>query len=400
MRLKYDYRREWLRFTQTLSQDDQKSPIEMRILKSIADILDSPAGALWLRQDHRLILAASWNLATTSVAAKDSETLFRCFETSPAPIDVSSIAKGTPTPLDLTLPNHLLGIENVWVIAPLVHRDNLLGVFVLTKPRADRDLDWEDAELLKTLGYHAASYIAEKVSSQELAEAKEFEKLNRRFAFALHDIKNLISRLSLLSTNFLKHGENKEFRKEMGEALESVTSQMTRLMESLQTGHTAKSNTTSVRPRPILEKLVAMQKNIARLICEDKESQASVIADPDRLTAVFAHLFENATQSAEDDGWVHIHLYQRDRSVIVEFSDNGCGMDAAFIEQELFRPFRSTKEEGFGLGAYQCREYVRELGGDIEVISSLGSGTNVRVILPTAGLLSEKKSPQASSEAI
>ncbi len=90
-----------------------------------------------------------------------------------------------------------------------------------------------------------------------------------------------------------------------------------------------------------------------------------------------------------------LHLHQHDRSAVVEFIDNGCGMDEAFIEKELFRPFRSTKTSGFGLGAYQCREYVRELGGDLEIISSPGSGTTVRVILPAADLQAGEDKSQA-----
>ena len=113
---------------------------------------------------------------------------------------------------------------------------------------------------------------------------------------------------------------------------------------------------------------------------------------------MFGHLFENATEAIGEGGWVRLHLHQRDRSAVVEFIDNGCGMDEAFIEKELFRPFRSTKTGGFGLGAYQCREYVRELGGDLEIISSPGSGTTVRVILPAAELQAGEDRSQAGED--
>jgi len=129
--------------------------------------------------------------------------------------------------------------------------------------------------------------------------------------------------------------------------------------------------------------------------CESESMNLTVLADHDRLSAVFGHLFENATEAIDQDGWVRVHLHLRDRSALVEFIDNGRGMDQAFIEKELFRPFHSSKKDGFGLGSYQCREYVRELGGDLEIISSPGSGTTVRVILPAANLQAGEDRSQA-----
>ncbi len=57
-------------------------------------------------------------------------------------------------------------------------------------------------------------------------------------------------------------------------------------------------------------------------------------------------------------------------------------MDDAFIREELFQPFRSTKSGGYGIGAYQTRELIRMAGGDLEVISEKGAGTTMRIILP------------------
>ena len=397
LKLRYDYRREWLRFTETLSQDDPATPIETRALKAIADIFDSPAGAMWLRTGERLVLATSWNMAATSLSAPDSRDLIHALETCGETVASAMRSDEIGSGAGISLPKPVAQLERAWVLGSLVHRDKLLGMFVLAEPRAPRGIDWEDQELLKILGRHAASYIAERLSAQELSETKEFEKLNRRFAFALHDLKNLISRMSLLSSNFAKHGDNKEFRDDMVEALATATNQMKRLMERLQSDHLTNSGASPVRLRPLLDMLVAMDKTTSRLICDDADVHISVIADHDRLAAVFGHLFDNAKQAIDEDGWVTLHLYQQDQSVVVEFVDNGCGMDVEFVERDLFRPFRSTKKSGFGLGAYQCREYIRELGGDLEVISDRGSGTTVRVILPIAGTLTDQGATQPAT---
>ena len=395
---KYDYRQEWLRFTGTLSQADPGMRLETRVVRAIADVLDSPAGAMWLRQDEQFALASAWNLTAVSLSAAESNPLVRFLETTQSVIDIPELS-GDPGKYDgLVLPGPLERIDRAWTIIPLMHHETLVGIVLLTRPRAPRDLDWEDIDLLKALGRHAASYIAEQEAGRALAEVREFEKLNRRFAFALHDMKNLISRLSLLSSNFAKHGENREFRNDMVATLITATDQMKRLMRRLQGDQPVASAAPPVMLRPMLEDLVALEATRASMDCESQSANLAVFADHDRLSAVFAHLFENATEAIGEGGRVRLHLHQHDRSAVVEFIDNGCGMDEVFIEKELFHPFRSTKTGGFGLGAYQCREYVRELGGDLEIISSPGSGTTVRVILPAADLQAGEDRSQAGED--
>jgi signal transduction histidine kinase len=69
--------------------------------------------------------------------------------------------------------------------------------------------------------------------------------------------------------------------------------------------------------------------------------------------------------------------------VVVDIIDHGPGMTPEFVRDELFRPLRTTKGEGHGIGAYQARELLRDAGGDLLVISNPGSGTTMRLILPS-----------------
>jgi signal transduction histidine kinase len=69
---------------------------------------------------------------------------------------------------------------------------------------------------------------------------------------------------------------------------------------------------------------------------------------------------------------------------MIEITDHGPGMDPEFVARELFRPFRTTKEGGSGIGAYQARELVRAAGGELDVISQPGVGTTMRIVLPLA----------------
>jgi signal transduction histidine kinase len=66
-------------------------------------------------------------------------------------------------------------------------------------------------------------------------------------------------------------------------------------------------------------------------------------------------------------------------------------MSAQFVRERLFRPFDSTKgAKGMGIGAYQIREYAKELGGDVEVITETGKGTTLCIILPQSAAVPEE----------
>jgi len=72
-------------------------------------------------------------------------------------------------------------------------------------------------------------------------------------------------------------------------------------------------------------------------------------------------------------------------NVRISISDTGCGMTPEFIRDRLFRPFDSTKgSQGMGIGAYQAREYVRQLGGLVDVTSTVGEGSRFDIWLPVA----------------
>ena len=57
-------------------------------------------------------------------------------------------------------------------------------------------------------------------------------------------------------------------------------------------------------------------------------------------------------------------------------------MTQQFINEEFFRPLRTTKHGGFGVGGYQIRELMRDLGGDVMIESVVGQGTRVILSLP------------------
>jgi signal transduction histidine kinase len=114
-------------------------------------------------------------------------------------------------------------------------------------------------------------------------------------------------------------------------------------------------------------------------------AHAMVMAEPDRLSAVLGHVVQNAQDATPANGRVELSLRVSGEHAIVEVRDTGVGMDADFIKTRLFRPFDSTKGlTGMGIGAYECREVISALGGQVDVESQPGAGTLFRIMLPLA----------------
>ncbi len=388
---RYDYREEWLRLIRTISEVGIQGGLPVRVIKAVADVVDSPDGALWMREDgDRFSLAGSWNASSWKLdkATVELGSDFVAFlEDRQWVVNLSEYASAPEHYEPLVAPAWMTEIRRAALIVPLLHHEWLLGFLLLGRQRAPRDLNWEDYDLLKTMGRQVASYLAEYRAASALAEARQFDQFNKRFAFVLHDTKNLISQLSLMLANAEKHKANPAFIEDLIATVSESVDKMNRLLVRLHEGGLAVKATTAVDLAPVLRRVVARTAQKDRHLSFECEAEGMlVVADEDRLTAVVSHLIDNAVDATEPGkGAVSIRLRANGRHAEIEVEDNGKGMEAAFIRDEMFRPFKSTKTGGFGIGAYESREFVRELGGNLDVTSAPGKGTTVRIRLPAIG---------------
>jgi signal transduction histidine kinase len=122
----------------------------------------------------------------------------------------------------------------------------------------------------------------------------------------------------------------------------------------------------------------------------------AVTIDPDRFRSALTHLVQNAVDASCPSDRVIISSHRLGMRLLIDITDKGPGMDNAFIRDELFLPFRSTKSGGYGIGAFQTRELIRISGGELEVISEKGFGTTMRIVLPLAGEKEQATSPAAT----
>lgn len=108
-----------------------------------------------------------------------------------------------------------------------------------------------------------------------------------------------------------------------------------------------------------------------------------VLGDREKLRQVFVNLFVNALDATGSGGTVRIATERVGDKVIIDMSDDGCGIAEADLSR-LFDPFFTTKPGGTGLGLSIVRKILEQHGGALSVRSRLGEGTTVRVELPVA----------------
>jgi putative PEP-CTERM system histidine kinase len=385
-RHRYDYRNEWMRFADTIGYPSQEAaPFHERVIKSMADIFDSPGGMLLVPDDqNRLMLQSRWNwpMADVPINCATSLTL-PFFEATVHIISMDEVREGTDERCDpRAVPQWIFDEQKAWALIPLVHFGKLAGLAILARPRLQRALDWEDLDMIRVVARQLASYLAEATSQKALAEAQQFEQFNRRFSFVVHDIKNLVSQLSILSRNATKHAGNPEFHADMVETLQSSVAKLNDLLARLSQHNKSRHNPT--QPTDISDAVMKAvhAKRLIYPLETDLSGNLIAMADPARVETIINHLLQNAIEATSDGSSIKIMCRRQGNDVAIRITDNGCGMSDAFVANQLFKPFESTKTDGFGIGAYEARALAVSMGGQLRVESRVGKGTSFTLLLP------------------
>jgi len=280
------------------------------------------------------------------------------------------------------IPTWMLDHDDAWALVPLIHGGTLVAAILLARPPIDRALDWEDLDLLRVAGRQAASYLAEDRAHAALADAARFEEFNRRFAFIIHDIKNMVSGLSLVARNAERHADNPAFRADMVETLKDSAARMHALLARLSQHHRATPEPVQPVDLAALALRIAAARRAQHPVTDSGAARA--LAQPGRLEQLLGHLLQNAQEASDGDAPIVIALGDDGDRVFADVIDRGCGMSAAFVRDQLFKPFASSKDGGFGLGAFEARELALAMGGALTVTSREGEGSRFRVSLPRA----------------
>ncbi|MEM1052685.1 MAG: XrtA/PEP-CTERM system histidine kinase PrsK [Pseudomonadota bacterium] len=383
---RYDYREEWLRFTRTIGHvSSSGSSFKERAVKALADITESPAGLLLMpNEEAQLELNARWKWATFDVPAVASDYMLpSLLEQHNHILSLDEVRSGTEYFGELAnIPKWLIEADDAWALVPLIHFDRLVGVIVLARPRIERGLDWEDFDLLRVVGHQLASYLAEQAGQQALMDASRFDEFNRRMAFIMHDIKNIASQLSLLSRNAEKHADNPDFRADMLVTLRNSSDKLNALLARLGRYGAGQSQTVQELDLATLAAKICERFKGVHPVSLARADKAVVLVDGEAVEQALLHIVQNAVDASEAGEPVTINTQLEGLNGIIEVVDSGTGMSPEFLRTGLFKPFVSSKQGGFGIGAFEAREMIKAMGGRLMVESRENIGSRFSVSLP------------------
>ncbi len=388
---RYDYREEWLRFTQTLSAQDSPQAMGQQVIRGLANMVESPAGGLWLLESGQASYrqTARWNIPASAFEEGLNSSLSNFLLSSGWVINLEEYRCYPGRYGDLTIPNWLSQIPNAWLVIPLMVSNQMNGFVVLASSRTKIDVNWEINDLLRTAGSQAAGFLAKMQATEALLEARKFDAFNKMSAFVVHDLKNIVTQLSLMLKNAERHRDNPEFQEDMLMTVDHSVERMRQLMMQLREGATPPGTACGVNLPDVIQRIQKEKMDQGRSVEIRLQDRLATRGHEDRLERVIGHLVQNALDATDPTGSVWVSLEKRGDRAALEVGDTGHGMSPEFIRERLFKPFQSTKQAGMGIGAYESAQYIRELGGEMLVDSKPDQGTRITVILPLFAVRTE-----------
>lgn len=380
---RYDYREEWLRFNATINGGRLSDLVpEQRAVKAVADVMGATRGQAFLSTaSGKFCRVAHYNWPS-EVESEEVEFALPDIKALTSQWMVIQFDRSTHN--RIAVPDALLRLDGAWIGVPLLRANALIGIIILGKPLIHRELDWEDVAILNVVGQQIATYLTDAHSERELEQSRQFEEFNRRFAFIVHDIKNVVSQLAMVSVNAETHGQDPKFQTVMMTTLRNSVEKMNALLSRLSGHHDKAELSLILIDLTVLIQEIATARRGQHPIEVEALPTLSAIGDRRDLQIALDHFVQNAIEASPEGAPVYLGLRNDNDVAEISISDTGAGMSGEFIRNQLFKPFSSTKLNGFGIGAGEARDLIERMNGEVSVRSVEGSGSSFLIRLRTS----------------
>jgi putative PEP-CTERM system histidine kinase len=375
---KYDYRVQWLDFTECISAATSLAALQQAILVFFCETFGSKGAALYQLQAEEQVYL--------SVAHFEFQRDWRSFPVIDPPI-IALAARDWIINLAEAQNEEGMLLETMTaarasLIIPLKFDNELAGFIVLAELFSqDEKLSYEDYDLMRMLARQSIAALQGINLAEQLTTARELAAIGKVSTFVLHDLKNQVSGLSLMLDNARNYIEDPEFQQDMLETVENTVNNMKGLIARLKN---LKEKPQLITAPVDLQKIIKDAAITSGGPVRMNGSSTLIDADEEEIYKVVLNLLVNACEASPDSAEVKVDFGREESLAFVRVSDQGCGMSADFIATRLFKPFATTKKYGFGIGLYQCRQIVDAHGGQIEVSSRPGEGSSFILRLPLA----------------
>ncbi len=405
---RYDYREQWLRFSEEMSTLLSLEELAPQSLQMVAETLDVRQACILLPGSQRedFVLAAAQGFSCQELRIPEKSEFLEWLFLLGQPIALQDSRFDRSPAREVVSQRDRFRDLGFAVMVPLITKRKLVGILALGSKQSNQPFSSVDLELLEAMGNHLSVAVLNATLSEELVVSKELEFMHKISSFMIHDLKNAVSTLSLVLQNAAANMDKPEFRQSMLTTIAGTVEKMTGLIGKITT--MPKDLQLDFKPydvNAIIQKVVSKSRvyQMEGIRYQERLSHLPLIAlDPEYVEQALTNLVVNAleamsqrgtlsisTRLLEDGSWLAADdtrpLDRVTQFVEVEVSDTGPGMSAEFIKSRLFKPFQTTKRKGLGIGLCQCKEAVEAHGGRIQVTSREGEGTAVSICLPVVG---------------
>jgi putative PEP-CTERM system histidine kinase len=378
LRSRYDYRTKWLEVTDAFRGAETVEQVLDRLLDVLGRTFAAPRLSIFMRYeaDDRFHQVRSLNIEAPPEPIGDLHPVVVALSGADEPTDLRASDAGTADAF-LVATRAVFGV-------PLRGAGELLGFVTLGPRPGGEGYDIDDRDMLRAIAHHAGVLLGHARMADDRQASAELDALNRFAAFYLHDFKNLAARLSLVTQNAAKHGEDPEFRAESMKTIARTAEQMGDLMAQLSRRSPGHGRVAALE---VAELVAATLRSLGpdagvALVLDGEPGQ--VLAVPEQLQQVLLNLVLNAKRAVERDGAtapVRVGVTRSLDRVRLEVVDSANGIPPERL-RTLFQPFQSGEAGGFGIGLYESKRIVESYRGTLRLESEVGRGTRVVVELP------------------
>lgn len=389
----YDYRTLWLKVTAATSQSVRGKDIAQSTTRLIANLFDTKLTNIWLYEQaaSAFVLAASSDQQTQATLQTESKS-----------IDSSDIQEKLVESPD---PSEIEGSQESWVrkileanpsqfddggnrvLVPLIGQGTVVGFIILGDRTNTIRFNQQDFDTLRCIGDHISASLLSAALTRKLEQSREIEAFQTMATFFVHDLKNAVSTLNLMLKNMPMHWDNPEFREDALRGLGSTSQRITDLITRLgQVRHELNIRQRPVSTSSLLKSVLEQWQQPATIeFSQTNDEDIQISGDDEKLRSVVLNLIINACEAIGDaPGKISLSCQKLGNFAVISVSDNGPGMSEDFMRSSLFRPFKTTKKTGLGIGMFQSKMVVEAHGGSIAVESKEGEGATFTLRFPVA----------------
>ena len=344
-------------------------------MKALYDSLQFKTGGLVLCDDDALDVLVSWGISDSRL--KDI-------------VEANLTQFGATYESRIVCPDPREGFGREYgsiLFVPVKTKVNDSVVFVVIGSES-KALTSKEQLLIETFSEHISSAVEridheEQRKKMQKAEVQRvLEGASRVSSMVRHDLRGPLQTIRNASYLIKRNPGNIE---QMVPVIDKSVDYMVKVLEELRYSDSADD---LVKVDLDLNTLV--KQSLKQIIVPDRVKVETVFCEPEitypvdkiRIHRILDNLIRNAIEAMPSGGRLIISTSLTESGVRLTVEDTGVGIQNL---DDLFKPFRTTKKNGVGLGLVSCKHSVEAHGGTLSVESTLGKGSRFIIDLPSCG---------------